>query len=59
MGRVVEKPMVYKGEIAKRSMMFLSLTFDHWVIDGAPAVAFLYTVKGCLEDSWWMVAAVP
>jgi pyruvate dehydrogenase E2 component (dihydrolipoamide acetyltransferase) len=59
MGRVVEKPVVYQGEIAKRSMMFLSLTFDHRVIDGAPAAAFLQAIKGHLEDPWWMVAAVP
>jgi pyruvate dehydrogenase E2 component (dihydrolipoyllysine-residue acetyltransferase) len=59
MGRVIEKPAVYQGEIAKRSMMFLSLTFDHRVIDGAPAAAFLHTLKGHLEDPWWMVAAVP
>jgi pyruvate dehydrogenase E2 component (dihydrolipoamide acetyltransferase) len=59
MGRVIEKPVVYQGEITKRSMMFLSLTFDHRVIDGAPAAAFLHTLKGHLEDPWWMVAAVP
>jgi pyruvate dehydrogenase E2 component (dihydrolipoamide acetyltransferase) len=57
-GRVVEKPVVYQGEITKRSMMCLSLTFDHRVIDGAPAAEFLGTVKGCLEDPWWMVAFV-
>jgi len=57
-GRVVEKPAVYQGEITKRSMMFLSLTFDHRVIDGAPAAEFLATVKGHLEDPWWMVASV-
>ncbi|HXH09062.1 MAG TPA: 2-oxo acid dehydrogenase subunit E2 [Alphaproteobacteria bacterium] len=56
-GRVVEKPVVYEGEIAKRSMMFLSLTFDHRVIDGAPAAEFLRAVKGYLEDPWWMVAS--
>jgi pyruvate dehydrogenase E2 component (dihydrolipoamide acetyltransferase) len=59
MGRVVEKPVVYQREITKRSMMFLSLTFDHRVIDGAPAAAFLHALKGHLEDPWWMVAAVP
>jgi pyruvate dehydrogenase E2 component (dihydrolipoamide acetyltransferase) len=57
-GRVVEKPIVYQGEIAKRSMMFLSLTFDHRVIDGAPAAEFLHTVTAHLEDPWWMVASV-
>jgi pyruvate dehydrogenase E2 component (dihydrolipoamide acetyltransferase) len=57
-GRVVEKPVVYHGEITKRSMMFLSLTFDHRVIDGAPAAEFLRTVTSSLEDPWWMVAPV-
>lgn len=37
------------GEITKQSMMFLSLTFDHRVIDGAPAAACLHTVKGHLD----------
>jgi len=48
-GRVKEKPAVYKGEIAIRSMMFLSLTFDHRVVDGAPANAFLETAARYLE----------
>jgi len=43
-GRIVEKPAIYRGEIARRSMLALSLTFDHRVIDGAPAAAFLQTV---------------
>ena len=56
-GRVVEKPVVYRGEITKRAMVFLSLTFDHRVIDGAPAAEFLRAVKSHLEDPWWMVAS--
>ncbi|WP_089936122.1 2-oxo acid dehydrogenase subunit E2 [Candidatus Entotheonella palauensis] len=59
MGRVVEKPVVYEGEIAVRSMMFLSLTFDHRIIDGAPAAAFLKDIKTYLEDPWWMIASPP
>lgn len=47
-GRIVEKPVIYRGEIAKRSMLVLSLTFDHRVIDGAPAGAFLQTVADLL-----------
>jgi len=43
-GRIVEKPVIHRGEIARRSMMTLSLTFDHRVIDGAPAARFLTTV---------------
>jgi pyruvate dehydrogenase E2 component (dihydrolipoamide acetyltransferase) len=43
-GRIVEKPAIYRGEITRRAMMTLSLTFDHRVIDGAPAAQFLQTV---------------
>ncbi|HVN89349.1 MAG TPA: dihydrolipoamide acetyltransferase family protein [Candidatus Binataceae bacterium] len=43
-GRIIEKPVIYRGEITKRSMLTLSLTFDHRIIDGAPAAAFLQTV---------------
>jgi len=49
-GRVKEKPAVYKGQIAVRSMMVLSLTFDHQVVDGAPANEFLQTVARYLEE---------
>jgi pyruvate dehydrogenase E2 component (dihydrolipoamide acetyltransferase) len=56
-GRVVDKPVVYRDEITKRSMLFLSLTFDHRVIDGAPAAEFLRSVSTHLEDPWWMVAS--
>jgi pyruvate dehydrogenase E2 component (dihydrolipoamide acetyltransferase) len=43
-GRIIEKPAIYRGEIARRSMLALSLTFDHRIIDGAPAAAFLQTL---------------
>jgi len=42
-GRIVEKPAIYRGEMTRRAMMTLSLTFDHRVIDGAPAALFLQT----------------
>ncbi|HET7011301.1 MAG TPA: dihydrolipoamide acetyltransferase family protein [Anaerolineales bacterium] len=48
-GRIAEKPAVYRDEIAKRAMMALSLTFDHRLVDGAPAAAFLRRVKDSLE----------
>ena len=48
-GRVVEKPMVHLGEVSKRSMMALSLTFDHRATDGAPAGRFLQAIKRYLE----------
>jgi pyruvate dehydrogenase E2 component (dihydrolipoamide acetyltransferase) len=43
-GRIIEKPALYGGEITRRSMITLSLTFDHRVVDGAPAAAFLQTI---------------
>ncbi len=43
-GRIVEKPAIYRGEMTRRAMMTLSLTFDHRVIDGAPAALFLQAV---------------
>lgn len=49
-GRVVEKPAVYRGEIARRSLLTLSLTFDHRIVDGAPAAAFLQTLRELLEQ---------
>ena len=55
-GRIVEKPAAYEGEVALRSMMFLSLTFDHRALDGVPAGEFLRTLSGKLEDPAWMVA---
>jgi pyruvate dehydrogenase E2 component (dihydrolipoamide acetyltransferase) len=48
-GRVMEKPAVFGGEITIRQMMTLSLTFDHRVVDGAPAMAFLRTLARFLE----------
>jgi len=49
-GRIKEKPAVHEGQIAIRSMMFLSLTFDHRVVDGAPANDFLQTVARYLQN---------
>ena len=55
-GRVVEKPVIHGGEIVKGRTMYLSLTFDHRIVDGAPAAEFLQSVRRYLEDPWWMVA---
>jgi len=48
-GRIVQKPAVHEGHIAVRSMMVLSLTFDHRIVDGAPAAAFLQDVAARLS----------
>lgn len=49
-GTIKEKPVVYEGEIVARSMMFLSLTIDHRLIDGDVAARFLAQVKQLLES---------
>lgn len=40
-GRVLEKPVVVGGEVQVRPTVWLSLTFDHRLVDGAPAARFL------------------
>ena len=55
-GRIAERAAVHQGELAVRSMMFLSLTFDHRALDGVPAGEFLQDLKGKLEEPAWMVA---
>ncbi|GLY12636.1 dihydrolipoamide acetyltransferase family protein [Pseudobacillus badius] len=49
-GRIQEKPVIVNGEVAVRSMMNVSLSFDHRIIDGAPAAAFLTDLKDVLEN---------
>ncbi|MBO8141609.1 MAG: 2-oxo acid dehydrogenase subunit E2 [Firmicutes bacterium] len=41
LGRIVEKPVIRDGQVCARSMMVLSLSFDHRVVDGVPAAEFL------------------
>jgi pyruvate dehydrogenase E2 component (dihydrolipoamide acetyltransferase) len=48
-GRVAERPVVMPGRIEARSIMYLSLSFDHRIIDGAPAAMFLQELKERLE----------
>jgi 2-oxoglutarate dehydrogenase E2 component (dihydrolipoamide succinyltransferase) len=55
LGAVVKRPMVVKGEdggetIAIRSMVYLALSYDHRIVDGADAARFLGTLKERLEE---------
>lgn len=54
--RVVAKPAVHEGTIAVRHLMTLSLTFDHRVTDGAPAMRFLRALADFLEDPATLIA---
>lgn len=50
-GRIRKKPVVEEGEIAAKSVLSLSLSFDHRVIDGVPGAKFLQRIKELLERS--------
>ncbi|MFD9533915.1 dihydrolipoamide acetyltransferase family protein [Streptomyces sp. NPDC060010] len=49
-GRIIPKPWVYRGELAVRQVVQLSLTFDHRVCDGGTAGGFLRYVADCVES---------
>lgn len=51
-GRIAEKAVVRDGQIVARPMMWLSLTFDHRIVDGAPAAQFLDRVRRLLESPY-------
>jgi pyruvate dehydrogenase E2 component (dihydrolipoamide acetyltransferase) len=48
-GSIVEKPVVVNGELVVKPLMGLSLSYDHRIVDGAPAAEFLRLVKKLLE----------
>ncbi|MFP3495181.1 dihydrolipoamide acetyltransferase family protein [Pseudomonas sp. SIMBA_059] len=48
--RMVERPMVIKGQIVVRKMMNLSSSFDHRVVDGMDAAQFIQAIRGLLEQ---------
>jgi 2-oxoglutarate dehydrogenase E2 component (dihydrolipoamide succinyltransferase) len=50
MHAIKERAMVINGKIEVRPMMYLALSYDHRVVDGAGAVTFLVKVKEALED---------
>lgn len=50
MGKIMKQPVAEGDQIVIRSMMYLSLTYDHRTIDGETAVKFLQEVKKALES---------
>ncbi len=48
--KIQERPVVVGGEVKIRPMMYLALTYDHRLIDGAEAVTFLVKIKEAIED---------
>jgi 2-oxoglutarate dehydrogenase E2 component (dihydrolipoamide succinyltransferase) len=50
MHKIQERPVVEKGQIVARPMMYLALSYDHRIVDGKEAVTFLVRIKEYLED---------
>ena len=51
-GKIVEKPVARGGQVVIRPTMWLSLTFDHRIVDGKPAADFLRRVQEILEKPY-------
>lgn len=51
-GQIVERAVVRNGQIVARPMLWLSLTFDHRIVDGAPAARFLNRIRQLLESPY-------
>ncbi|MGC4022288.1 MAG: 2-oxoglutarate dehydrogenase complex dihydrolipoyllysine-residue succinyltransferase [Cyclobacteriaceae bacterium] len=58
MHNIVERPIVQKGEVVVRPIMYVALSYDHRIIDGRESVSFLVRVKEMLEDPGRLILGV-
>jgi 2-oxoglutarate dehydrogenase E2 component (dihydrolipoamide succinyltransferase) len=58
MHKIEERPVAVKGQVVIRPMMYVALSYDHRLVDGAQAVTFLVRIKEQLEDPARMVLEV-
>jgi 2-oxoglutarate dehydrogenase E2 component (dihydrolipoamide succinyltransferase) len=58
MHNIVQRPMAVDGEVVIRPVMYIALTYDHRIIDGAEAVQFLVKVKDACEDPTRMLLKI-
>jgi len=49
-GRIVEEPVVREGRVEPGTTLTLSLTFDHRVVDGAPAARWLQRLSELIQS---------
>jgi pyruvate dehydrogenase E2 component (dihydrolipoamide acetyltransferase) len=49
-GRIARRPAVVNDQVIPRDLVSLSLTFDHRLVDGAPAARFLQSLVAMVED---------
>jgi 2-oxoglutarate dehydrogenase E2 component (dihydrolipoamide succinyltransferase) len=50
MHKIEERPIAVNGQVVIRPMMYVALSYDHRMVDGAESVSFLVRVKECIED---------
>ncbi len=50
-GGIAEKPMAHEGSIALRECLHVTLSFDHDIVDGAPAARFARTFADLVESA--------
>ncbi|MDP9456642.1 MAG: 2-oxoglutarate dehydrogenase complex dihydrolipoyllysine-residue succinyltransferase [Actinomycetota bacterium] len=50
MHKIQERPVAVDGKVEIRPMMYLALSYDHRIVDGADAVSFLVRIKELIED---------
>jgi 2-oxoglutarate dehydrogenase E2 component (dihydrolipoamide succinyltransferase) len=48
--KIQDRPVAVNGQVQLRPMMYVALTYDHRIVDGAEAVRFLVKVKELVED---------
>lgn len=58
LGGIAEKPAVFEGEIVAREMLSITLTFDHDILDGAPAARFADRLKQLVEAGYGLDGAL-
>jgi 2-oxoglutarate dehydrogenase E2 component (dihydrolipoamide succinyltransferase) len=58
MHKIEDRPVAVDGQVVIRPMMYVALSYDHRLVDGAQAVTFLVRVKECLEDPVRMLLEV-
>jgi 2-oxoglutarate dehydrogenase E2 component (dihydrolipoamide succinyltransferase) len=58
MHKIEDRPIVEKGQIVIRPMMYVALSYDHRLIDGRESVQFLVSVKELLEDPSRLLLAI-
>lgn len=55
LSRTVDRPVVQNGQIVIRPMMNICLSYDHRILDGAPAARFLQSIKHNVENPVWLL----